>query len=103
MKRLLFVCMLSVACMNLPQIASADDDYDAGWAWAEQNEVVSPDDCQSRSSDKTGGDTNRSPSFVEGCMNYLRDQGIINNDDESMPDDGDDNSVFDNEDQGDNE
>lgn len=103
MKRTLFVCLLSVACMNLPQIASADDDYDAGWAWAEQNRIVNPDDCQRQPSVQTGSDMEKSDSFIEGCMDYLRDKGVVSNDDESMPDDGDDNSGSDNEDQGDNE
>ena len=36
--------------------------HDAGWEWAEENGVTSPDDC--------GGN---SPSFEEGCIAYAEE------------------------------
>jgi len=92
MKRMLFVCLFSFVSLCVAQIAVADEDYDAGWTWADDNGIVDPSDCKNQSTDQNGDNMNKSPSFTQGCMDYLRQQGINNNDDEDMPDDGDDNS-----------
>jgi hypothetical protein len=49
--------------------------HNAGYAWAEQNDIVDPDDC--------GGD---SQSFIEGCQDYAesRQQEIQDQADEGM-------------------
>ena len=99
MKRMLFVCLFSLVSLSVAQIAAADDDYDAGWAWADENGIVDPSDCKNQSTNQTGDNMNKSPSFVQGCMDYLQQQGTNNSDNEDMPNDGDDNS--DDEDQGD--
>ena len=100
MKRMFFVCLFSLVSFGIVQIAVADEDYDAGWAWADENGIVDPSDCQNQSTDQTGEDMDKSPSFTQGCMDYLRHQGINNNDDENMPDDGDDNSDDENQSDG---
>ena len=92
MKRMLFVCLFSLVSLCVAQIAIADEDYDAGWAWADENGIVDPSDCKDQSTDQTGDDMNKSPSFIQGCVDYVRQQGANNNDNEDMPDDGNDNS-----------
>lgn len=49
--------------------------HNAGYAWAEQNDIVDPDDC--------GGN---SQSFIEGCQDYAesRQQEIQDQADEGM-------------------
>jgi len=98
---MLFVCLFSFVSLCVAQIAVADEDYDAGWTWADENGIVDPSDCQNQSTDQTGDDANKSPSFTQGCMDYLRHQGINHNDDDNTPDDSDDDSVLENEDQND--
>lgn len=49
--------------------------HKAGYAWAEQNDIVDPDDC--------GGD---SQSFIEGCQEYAeaRQQELQGQSDEAL-------------------
>lgn len=40
--------------------------HEAGWAWAEENDIASPEEC--------GG---RSQSFIEGCEAYADEIGLV--------------------------
>jgi len=94
---MLFICLFSLVSLCVAQIAIADEDYDAGWTWADENGIVDPSDCQNQPTDQTGDDMNKSPSFTQGCMDYVRQQGNNNNDNEDTPEDGDDNSEDENQ------
>ena len=54
--------------------ARAESGYDAGYEWAEFNSVDDPARCY----DMSGNPINNSPTFTEGCLQYLRDHGTIN-------------------------
>jgi hypothetical protein len=57
--------------------------HDAGRDWAEENGIEDPHNCHSAYPGRWAGDNiNNSPSFTEGCLEYLRDEGITNEDDE---------------------
>ena len=81
MKKLVSAVVLAIL---VPSFSVAGEGHDAGYRWAEQNGVDDPSYCYS----SNGGDINNSPSFTEGCLEYLRDEGITNDDDEPV-DEGD--------------
>ena len=56
----------------------AGEGHDAGYNWASENGIDDPDNCSSRD----GGSINNSPSFTEGCLQYLQDSDITNDDDD---------------------
>jgi hypothetical protein len=90
MKKMFLVCLLLCLHLSFIQIAFAGDGHEAGREWAEREGIDDPDDCRSRYPGRWAGDNiNNSPSFTEGCLEYLRDEGIINDDDEIIPDDDD--------------
>lgn len=66
--------------------ALAGEGHRAGYDWASQRGIDDPDSCYSRS----GGAINNSPSFTEGCLEYLRDENITNDDDELVDEDDED-------------
>lgn len=78
----ILVCA-AVLGMILPSMSSAGEGYDAGYRWAERNGIDDPSYCYSRS----GGYVNNSASFTEGCLAYLQDEGITNEDDEPIDED----------------
>ncbi len=58
----LFIGLLvSIAPIGL-STASADDDFDAGYRWAEENDVDDMSDCDGHSG-----------SFREGCEEYVEE------------------------------
>jgi hypothetical protein len=75
---------MSVAVMVfailMPSFARADGGYDAGYRWAEKVGADDPSYCYSRAGDYI----NNSPSFTEGCLAYLRDEGVTDDDDEPV-------------------
>lgn len=81
-RALLCGLMLAVA-----PAAYADEGYRAGYKWAEANSIDDPNSCYNR----YGNVINNSPSFTAGCLEYLRDQGITNDEDEVRSDKDDDN------------
>lgn len=92
MRKLSFICLVFCVHLTLTQNAFAGEGYDAGWKWAEQNGIDNPDDCLSRYPGRWEDDNiNNSPSFTEGCLAYLRDEGITN-DDEIIDDDNEDDN-----------
>jgi hypothetical protein len=58
--------------------ALAGEGHDAGYEWAQQNGIDDPSYCYS----SEGGYINNSPSFTAGCLAYLQDEGIVDEDDE---------------------
>ena len=66
--------------------AEAGEGHDAGYNWAEKKGIDDPDSCYSRS----GEAINNSPSFTEGCLQFLQDSEITNQDDEPINEDDED-------------
>jgi len=105
MKRIILIVIFICLHLNNTQVATAGEGHDAGREWAEQNGIDDPDDCQSQYFGRWADDNiNNSPSFTEGCLEYLRDEGITNDDDEIINDDdervNEDNEIFDDEQSG---
>lgn len=71
--------VLVVAGLSAPH-AVAGEGHDAGYEWAARNGIDDPSYCYSRN----GGYINNSPSFTEGCLDYLRDAGLIDENDEPV-------------------
>jgi hypothetical protein len=69
----------------------------------ERKDIDDPDDCRSSYPGRwTDDNINNSPSFTEGCLEHLRDEGVANDDDEIMneeEDDDDDDEDDENEDE----
>jgi hypothetical protein len=66
--------------------AQAGEGHDAGYSWAAEKGIDDPDNCYSAS----GEAINNSPSFTEGCLEYLQENGITNEDDEPIDEDDED-------------
>ena len=65
-------------------IAASGTEHDAGRAWAEEKEISDPDDCRRALPDRWPDDNIKDPqSFTDGCLEYLKEQGI-----DSSTDDG---------------
>lgn len=70
------------------QISFAGEGHRAGYSWAERNGIDDPDNCYSRDSGRwANNNINNSASFTEGCLEYLRDEEITNEDDEVITED----------------
>ena len=80
-RALLLGCLLSL----FATLASAGEGHQAGYRWAASKGIDDPSYCYSRS----GGYINNSRSFMEGCLDYLRDEAIINEDDEPVEENDD--------------
>jgi hypothetical protein len=90
MYRLFFICIFLLLFLGFSQFTFSGEGHNAGKDWAERRGIDDPDDCRSRYPGRWGDDNiNNSPSFTEGCLEYLRDEGITNDDDEIMNDDWD--------------
>lgn len=90
MKKMFLVCLLSCLHLSLIQIAFAREGQEAGREWAEREGIDNPDDCRSEYPGKWADENiNNPPSFTEGCLEYLRDEGITNDDNEITPEDDD--------------
>ena len=63
-----------VLAFTFTPTARADEGHDAGYEWAEFNSIDDPARCY----DMSGNAINSSPSFTEGCLQYLQDRGITN-------------------------
>ena len=73
-----FVSALAIAGMTTlhAPAALADDDYDAGYEWAESQSVDDPARCY----EMDGRNINNSAAFTAGCLQYLQDHGITEQD-----------------------
>lgn len=58
--------------------------HDAGYDWAARKGIDDPSDCYSAHG---GGNINNSPSFSEGCLEYLNDEGLTDDSDELKSED----------------
>ena len=86
----LFVFVLALAFAHT---ACADEGYDAGYEWAEFNSIDDPARCY----DMSGNVINNSPSFTEGCLQYLHDRGITDDNGGPRHHDEDDAPAIDDE------
>jgi hypothetical protein len=90
MKKVVFVFMFLGLLIAPACAVFAGEGHQAGWEWAYRNGITDPDDCRSRYPGRWKDDNiNNSPSFTEGCLEYLRDEGITNEDDEIEDEDDD--------------
>lgn len=70
-------------CVTSIEIAEGGSGHQAGYDWAESNNVDDPSNCYSAHPGRWAGDNiNNSQSFTEGCLEYLRDNGYTDEDDE---------------------
>ena len=83
---------IAISALVLTQ-ARAGDGHDAGHRWVENHSIDDPANCYSRN----GGAINNSPAFTEGCLEYLRDEGITNSADEPRDDSDDEKNDDDND------
>lgn len=101
MKTLAFAIAALFCQFQFPLDAYAGEGHDAGREWAEQNGIGDPDGCRSATPGRWENDNiNNSPSFTEGCLEHLRDEGITNDDDELKADDDDDDDEDRDDDEG---
>ena len=78
---------MAVAISVLVPPAQAGEGHDAGYSWAAEKGIDDPVNCYSAS----GEAINNSPSFTEGCLEYLQENGVTNEDDEPTDEDDEDN------------
>lgn len=79
--------LVIAACLVSNSTAHAGEGHEAGRRWAERRGIDDPDDCLSVNRGRWANENiNNSPSFTEGCMEHLRDEGITNDDDELAED-----------------
>jgi hypothetical protein len=64
-----------VNSLYTPAVMAADD-YDAGYEWAEYQSVDDPARCY----EMDGRNINDSAAFTAGCLQYLQDHGITEQD-----------------------
>ena len=83
MKRLLAIALLILPVGH----AAAGEGHEAGYQWAAENNIEDPANCY----DEGGGPINNSESFTEGCLEYLQDNGLTNDDDVIEEDEADGN------------
>ena len=67
----------------LASAAHAGDDYDAGYEWAEYQSIDDPARCY----EMDGKAIDDSPAFTAGCLQYLHDHGITQQDPAHSSDD----------------
>ncbi len=60
--------------------------HEAGYAWAEEHDIDDEEDCD------TAGDNSISPSFAEGCKDYVNEMAPNSSDNDNDSDDDDDNN-----------
>jgi len=77
MKATFLIIGLGFSLAFAPEV-QAGEGHDAGYAWAEKHSIDDPDNCY----DRYGNAINNSPSFTAGCLEYLHDEGITNDEDE---------------------
>ena len=82
MKAILRIAIAATISVSVP-LAQAGEGHDAGYSWAAEKGIDDPDNCYSAS----GQAINNSPSFTEGCLEYLQENGITNEDDEPIDED----------------
>lgn len=83
--------LLTALCLSaFSSAAVADESHDAGYNWADNRGIDDPDDCYSSQPGRWAGDyINNSRSFTEGCLEYLKDEGVTDEDDELDDEDDD--------------
>ena len=88
--KLVAISSALMLCLVVPSIATSQDfhgypctddcsGHEAGYDWAERNDITDPDDC--------GGN---SESFIEGCRAFAEEQQDDQADDDCDEDDPDD-------------
>jgi hypothetical protein len=88
MKKLFLIFWVVFAQLFFNQNSFADERHDVGKDWAEKNDIKDPGDCYSQHPGQgEDDDINNSPSFTEGCLEYLRDKGITDDSDEIKDED----------------
>jgi hypothetical protein len=60
----------------------AGQSRDEGYRWAREKDVTDPDACRARARQ----DVDDSAAFIEGCTDYLRDEDLLNDDDDTIDD-----------------
>jgi len=58
----------------------AGQSRDEGYRWARDKDVTDPEACRARARQ----DVDDSAAFIEGCTDYLRDEDLLNDDDETV-------------------
>jgi hypothetical protein len=98
MRNILFICLVFCSQLIPNQNAFSGEGHDAGRAWAESKGIDNPDDCLSKYPGRWENDNiNNSPSFTEGCLEYLQEEGITNDDNKIIKNDSEDNNEGDSE------
>ena len=94
------ITLFLLGFLLFPVRVFAGGGQDAGREWAEENAIDDPDDCHSAHPGRWDDDNiNNSPSFTEGCLEHLRDESIIDDDDELIDEDSDEDSDEDEDDE----
>lgn len=90
MNKMFLICLLSCLHLSIFQVACADEGHKAGREWAEREGIYDPGDCRITYPGRWTDDNNdNSGSFTEGCLEFLREQGITNDEDETLAEDDD--------------
>ncbi len=85
------ILLLSFCILLIASVAIAGEGHEAGRDWAEENSIDDPDECRSADSGRWDDDNiKNSPSFTAGCLEYLNDEGLTDDDDELIGDDDSD-------------
>lgn len=75
--------LLTISILTLCPLSFAGEGHDAGSDWAEEKGIDDPNNCYSSQPGRWEGDyINNSRSFTEGCLDYLRDEGITDKNDD---------------------
>jgi hypothetical protein len=90
----LVVCLFEVfSILFVPTVARAQAGHQAGYDWAEKKGIDDPDHCRSREIGRWDDDNiNNSPSFTAGCLEFLHDNNLADDDDELSSKDKDDDA-----------
>jgi hypothetical protein len=83
--RVLATRVSAIVTLALAPSAHAADGFTAGYEWAEYQSIDDPARCY----EINGQAINNSAAFTQGCLQYLQDQGIIDENDQRRhhPDD----------------
>ena len=82
-----FLSILAVCIFGFCSNGYASDGHDAGYEWASDNGIDDPDECRSSQPGRwKDNNINNSEDFTEGCLQFLRDEEIIDDSDELKSD-----------------
>jgi hypothetical protein len=89
-------CLFALVVLALwaPAPVLAGEGHDSGYDWAESEGIDDDSDCYSSQPGRWAGDNiNNSPSFTEGCLEYVEeteeDEDEHEDEDEDEDEDGD--------------